>query len=457
MKVDIQDVSSCKKKLRIEIPPEDINAEFEKAYEEIRTSALVPGFRKGKVPRSVLKMRFGEHVKGEVIEKQLPPAFEKAIKDADLEVLRPLDTADMNPPIDELSVKENEPLIFEVTVDVRPEITTPDLETLEVEKGEANVTQENVDEFLYNLREERAKFVPVEDRAVQEGDYVTLSILATSQSDQTAEADDQDDSSLDGEVLMDQREQTFEAAKSMPIPELLEHLIGMKPEDEKEFSISLSADRGTDEVPEPPEWIKDMAGKPVNFRVILHKITEKVLPPLDDEFAKDLGEDDLQHLTAGIWNHLIESEKREQRKQQEKDLIDQLLEKSDFEVPEFLVDDQVKNIKRSVKAYRSTPSTGEDEEMSEEELSVYQSSALNMIKKAWIFDKIAKNEDIEATDEDIEAEVKIIAESQNRDPQRYMKLLEDANRLDGIREAIWENKIVDLLIEKASPKRTLII
>lgn len=427
MKVEIEDVSSCKKTLKIEIPPEDVNAELEKVYEEIRTTALIPGFRKGKVPRRILKMRFNEYAKNDVIEKLVPPAFQKAAEDANMEILRPLDAADMSPPIDELSVKENEPLIFEVTIDVKPEVVIPDLTELEVEKGDINVAKEEVDALLERLRDERANFVPVEDRPAQEGDYVNLSILATS----------------DGEIMEDQKEQVLEVGKSTQIPELVQNLIGMQPKDEKDFSISFP-----DDYP-----VKNLAGKEVNFHVSLHKIMEKHLPTLNDDFAKDLGEEDLQHLNASIWNRLVEMGRRTQRTKQESDLLDQLLEKSQFEVPDFLVEEQTEALIRSYKQQNQAAET----ELNEEELSEYRSAAVNMIKRAWIFDGIAKREEINVTDEELENQVKIIAEMQDKDPQKYMRLLEAANRIDGIRMAIWEKKILDLLIEKASPKRSLIV
>ena len=224
MKVDIQDVSSCKKTLKIEIPAEDVSAEFEKAYEEVRTTVPVPGFRKGRAPRNILRMRFGDYVKGEVIEKLIPSAFEGAIGDAELEILRPLDLTDINPPIDEISVKDGEPLIFEITVDVKPEIPIPNLTLLEVEKGDVNVTKEDVDKYIQQLREERADFTPVEDRPVQEGDYVTLSISATCDGEALEQFDD---------------EQVLKVGKDMEIPELAEYLLGMQPDEEKEFSISF--------------------------------------------------------------------------------------------------------------------------------------------------------------------------------------------------------------------------
>ena len=427
MKVDIQDVSSCRKTLKIEIPVEDVKEEIEKAYEEVRTKAPIRGFRKGKAPRNVLRMRFGEYVKTEVIDKLIPPALQKAVDDAKLEILRPLDPADMNPPIDEMSVKEDEPLVFEVTIDVKPEIIVPDLTQLEVEKGDVNVIKEDVDKYLEDLREERASYIPVEDRAAQEGDYVTVDISATS----------------DDEVLDEQKDQVLEVGENIPVPELSKHLVGVKPGDEKDFSISF------------PEDYKDerLAGKEVSFHIIVSKITEKQLPLLDDDFAKDLDADDLQKLIATVWNQLVEFRRWQQRADQKKELVKQLLEKSQFEVPESLVEDRANALIRIDRELQRT----EESEVSEEDRAKYKEMALEMIKRTWLLDEIAKDEEVEATDEEVEAEVKKMAEERDRDPQKYMRLLEAANRIDSIKDSIRENKIYDFLIEKASPKRGLIV
>jgi trigger factor len=195
-----------------------------------------------------------------------------------------------------------------------------------------------------------------------------------------------------------------------------------------------------------------LAGKEVNFQVKLSMISVRDLPPLDDDFAKDLGADDLQHLHASIWNTLVELRRQTQRSNQESDLMDQLLEKSQFEVPEFLVEERVKVLLRMARQEPGASKT----EPTEEELSQYRSTILNTIKRIWILEEIAKNEEVDVSDEEIDAEVEKIATARGRDPQKYRKLMEDTNRIDGIRSAIWENKILDLLIEKASTKRTLI-
>lgn len=427
MKVEIEDVDSCKKTLKIEILAEDVNAEFKKAYEEIRKNADVPGFRKGRAPRNIISMRFSEYIKAEVIDNLVPPAFEKAAEDAELEILRPPDAEDaIKPPFKELSVKENEPLSFEVTVDVKPEITIPDLEQLEIEKKEIDVPKEEVDDYLEKVREERADFIPVEDRPVQEGDYVALDVLATS----------------DGDTLVEKYDETYAVGK---IPEFTPHLIGMKPDDEKDFPIAFPEEM------EVEHEFDQLAGKKVDFHIVLLDITEKHLPDLDDDFAKDMGEDNLERLVAKAWSDLIEFEKRAQRSKQEKDLITQLLEKSSFEVPEFLIEERA-NLRIRVDRYFES----EKPEPTEEELEQYNSSALESIRTNWLLNEISENEEIEVSDEEVDAKIREIAQERDRDPEKYRKAMEDANRIEGFKSSMWQDKIFDLLIEKAAAKRTLI-
>lgn len=431
MKVDIEDISSCKKLLKIEIPSEDVNAELEKAYEEIRKKAEIRGFRKGKTPRNVIKMRFKDYIKSEVIDNLVPPAFKKVVEDAELELLRPPNTAEnMKPSFDEMSVNENDPISFEITVDVKPEITVPDLAQLEVEKGNVNVSKEDVDAYLELLVDDRAEFTPVEDRPVQKGDYVKVDI--------SAESGD--------EMLIDENEQTFEIGGNS-IAEVVEHILGMNPDDEKDFTISFPEGHRSE----------NMAGKEVNFHVKLIKIMEKRLPALDDDFAKDLGEDDLERLIAKVWNQLIDDAKEAQRSKQQEDLIAQLLEKSEFEVPEFMIKERAGIEMRAdmIKVGRSVPQAVESEP-DEQELEKYRSSATDDIRTLWLLDIIAESEEVEVSDEEIDVGIRELAQIVGRDPVKYRKLMEDTNRIDRLRASIWERKVFDAMIEKAAIKRSLI-
>jgi len=489
LKVDIQDVSSDKKILRIEIPMEDVNAEFEKAYEEVRKTIEVPGFRKGRAPRNVLRMRFGEYVKNDIIENLVPSAYQKAIEENNIDSIG---TPDIYPPIDqalfsveidfqsdldnttipdslkqefekkdalisdkaivsieeagkkwsltdgkkkyiiskdngkttvlldELSVKENEPFIFEVAVNVKPRIEIPDYTLLEIEKGDVNVAKEEVDEYIERMRENSAIFEPIEeDRPIQDGDCPTIDYSI----------------SHENKLLDNAKDATIEVKEDKLFPGFYPNLIGMKPGDEKDVIATIPEDFNN----------KDIAGKEVNLYIKVNKISKKILPNLDDDFAKDKGEENLERLTAKVWNFLVESKRKQQREIQEHDLMSQLIEKSQFEVSDSLVDEQAKALMRG------------QQELSEEDIAAYNSMSARMIRRTWIIDEIAQREGISVSDEEVEAEVEAIAVARDKDPQKYMSQLKAANRLDRIVDSLKESKIFDFLIEKASTKKGLIV
>ena len=489
MKVDIQDVGLAKKTLRIEIPIEDVNAEFEKAYEEVRKSIEVPGFRKGRAPRNVLRMRFGEYVKNDVIESLVPSAYKKAIEENNVDAIG---TPEIYPPIDqalfsveadfqtdldnttipdglkqefenkdtlisekativvneagkkwsltdgkkryiiskddvkttvllnEVSVKENEPLIFEVAINVKPRIEMPDYTLLEIEKGDVNVAKEEVDEFIEQMRENSAIYEPIEeDRPIQDGDCpsITYSI------------------SHENKLLNEAKDFTIEVKEDRLFPGFYANLIGMKSDDEKDFVASIPADFRN----------QDMAGKEVNIYMKVNKVSKKILPNLDDDFAKDKGEEDLEHLTVKIWNHLVENKRKQQIETQEQDLMTQLIEKSQFEVSDSLVEEQANLLMRGQQG------------LIEKDVVAYHTIAERMIRRTWIIDEIAKREGINVSDEEIEANVSAMATARNKDPQKYMSQLKAANRLDRIVEGLKEKKVLDFLVGKASSKKGLIV
>ena len=487
MKFDIQDVSSVKKTFRIEIPVEDVNAEFEKAYEEVRKNIDVRGFRRGRAPRNILRMRFGEYVKNEVIEKLVPDAYQKAVEDSNLDIIG---SPDINPPseeilfsvdadvqaeldnetmpeilkekfkeenisisdspdisvneagtkwtltegkknyiiskedekinvrTDELNVEEGKPFIFEVEFSVKPEINIPDYSQLEIEKGDVNVTQEEVDQFIEQLRNTRATFEPTEDRPVQEGDYAHF-ILKVSREDN---------------VLEDSEDAVLEVKKDGLLPGIFENLIGMNIGDEREFTITLPEDHNN----------KEMAGKDTKFYMKLTKNTIKHLPVLDDDFAKDQNEESLEKMKADIWNHLVENKRRQKKEETESELVSQLIEKTEFDVSDTLIAEQAKRFTKG------------QNNLSDEDIIAYNSLAENIIRRSWIMDAIAERENIEVSEEEIEAEVNVMATTRDKDPQKYMSQLKATNRIEGIKDSIREGKVFVILIEGASEKKTLI-
>lgn len=493
MKVNIQDAGSGKKVIRIEIPAEDVNAEFEKAYEEVRKNIEVPGFRKGRAPRNILRMRFGEYVKNEVIESLVPPAYEKAIEDSNLEIVG---SPDIYPPIeqalfstdlelqneldreeipealrqeflknnitisdkavvtvstagkkwmlvdgrkryiisknngttyvqlDELLAKENEPLIFEISVDVKPPIEIPDYSLLEIDKGDVNVTEDEVKKYIEDLRDESAIYEPIEDRPAQEGDNVVLSY----------------DLIYEDMIKHSRKNLSIDIGKldeDIEFKEIHQALIGMKPNEEKDVTLKLP-----DDFPDP-----ELAGKEVNFHITLKNIYHKQLPELNDDFAREKGSENLEQLTAKIWNDLVENKRRERRENQETELMEQLIERTQINVPESLIELQVRKLIESEKDHKFT----------DEEIDLFRQFAEKMIKRNWIIGEIIDRENIKVDDLELDMAIQKIATERGKDPQKYRSQLEATKRIDDIKDNLLRQKMFSFLIEKASPKKGLIV
>ncbi|MCZ6676379.1 MAG: trigger factor [Candidatus Poribacteria bacterium] len=433
MKVEVEKLGNSCVRLRIEIAVDEVNEELERNYKALRTKVSVPGFRKGRVPSSILKARFAEHVKAEAIQNLVPPAYEQALIS---ERLIPLGNLDISPPMHQMEIKENQPLAFEAVVDVKPDFVLPEYEELEIDKSPANVPREDVDAYIHRLQAQHATYTPLEiDRLVQEGDAVRIDWECF----------------VDGKPITDGRREDMdvELGKGTLLPAIESGLIGMRANETREVEADFDLNH------QNPE----LAGKHAVFNVALHAITEKHLPPLDDEFAKDLEYENYDQLYGAIWNNLVEEQKAMLYQRQREEVLQQLIEKTEIEIPGSIVDQHVQqtvqNVQQQLRRDRQTPEqAGIDMEKLPTEL---REDAIRQTKQSWIFDSIADRERIRVTDDELDIEIRLIAEQQNRDAQKYASLLKANNRLEEFRTTLRDDKIYRFLIQRASAKRSLII
>jgi trigger factor len=433
LKVEVEKLGNGRVRLRIEIPAEEVNEELERSYRALRSKVTVPGFRRGKVPSSILKARFAEHVKIEAVQNLVPPAYEQALRS---EQLVPLSTPETNPPLTEMTVEEDQPLKFEVVVNVKPDFVLPAYEALEIDKSPANVSREEVNDFIQQLQEEHAVYTPLEvERPVQENDCVRIDWECL----------------VDGEVIPDGRKEDVdvELGKGVVLPAIESALVGMRAGEIRRIEVDFDANH------ENPQ----LAGKHAIFNVTLHAITEKQLPALDDEFAKDLEYESYEKLHGELWSRLVEQKKTIRYQEQRDEIVQQLIEKIELEVPEAIIDPHVQRMTQDI--LQQLKREGKTPEEARIDIHALQTElhegAIRRTKQAWIFDAIAERENIKVTDDELDIELRRMAERQNRDPQKYKELLEAANRLEGLRDALRDEKIFQFLIQNASAKRSLII
>ena len=433
MRVQIERLDTTQVRLDIEVPSEDVNVALKETYESLRAQVSIPGFRKGRVPVAILKSRFPDYVNSEAVRYLVAPAYEDAIYK---EKLNPLSQPNFTPPLDELQVKENEPLAFSATVDIRPNIDLPPYDELVTDKNPVNVPREDVDTYITRLQAQSATYEPLDvERPVEAQDCVRVDWACLINGEQIEPESRQDvDIELNSGALNEKLEQA---------------LIGMQIGETKSVDIDFPQEH-----PMP-----ELAGKSAQYDITLHAITQKHLPPLDDEFAKDLGYENYSQLYGVIWNNLVEEETSLHVDKQKAELLEQLIEKIDIVIPELLVDQYVQQTLQNVKQQLvNEQRTAEDAGINMETLpDELRRDVIQQTKQSWIFDTIAEAENIYVSDDELEYEIRRAAEQQNRDAQKYADLLKSSNRLEELRGRLQHEKIYQFLIHRASAKQSLII
>ena len=415
--------SSTRREIEVEIPVEAVNRETDSLIQKYQKLARIPGFRRGHVPASVIRQRFSEDLKSDVVEALVPRYFRKA---ADKQGLIPVS----QPQVTDLHLKENEPLRFKASFEVMPEIKVEGYKELRAEKPEIVVTDDEVEQSLSNVREQHATYSAVEGRALADGDYAQVSL---------------DGQPKDGDgkpVHMD--EIMVEIAGKDTMPEFTENLRGASAGDERVFDVVYAQDAAE----------QRLAGKTFTYTVKVHSIKQKSLPELDDQFATQLGEfkslDEVrQRLREGM-----AAERKHAAEHGAKDkLVAELVKRSEFEVPEALVERQIDvRLERGLRALAAQGMKAEDiKKMDLNRLRVGQrEQALQEVKASLLLDKIAEEEKIEVSDEEINGEINSLAQQSKQTPEAIRARLTRDGALDRIRNRIRSEKTLDFLYRQSA-------
>ena len=423
MKTSVEEISSIKKKVFIEIPEDQVNKEVESFYKDLGKKAKIKGFRPGKVPRNILERYFKDYVKTEVVQKLIQDTYPQALSEIDLQPVSP-------PVIDPGEFEGGKSFQYSAVIEVKPDIKLEGYTGLKIEGKKEEVKDEEVEERLRALQNLHANLKTIsETRPIQAGDFVIVDYEAS-----------MGGKPLEGGKAIDF---TVEVGSGQFIPALEEKLIGLKPEEEKEIEVSFPEDYGYQ------KW----AGKTISFHVKIKEIKEKILPPLDDEFAKDLGDySSFEELKAKLKSE-IEKEKELVLERQLKDqVVDQLLEANPFEVPESLVEEQAKAMVSDTKLKLAAQGVvlknlGVTEEKLQED---YKAMAQKQVKTFLILDKIASQEGIAVTDEEADDRLKEMAERMHQKFDVVKRYYEKNGLLPEVKAGIIRDKILNFLLEKAN-------
>ncbi|NLY67646.1 MAG: trigger factor, partial [Tissierellia bacterium] len=382
----------------IEVTPEEFEEAVQSAYLKNRHRFTIPGFRKGKAPRKIIELNYGEGIFYEdALNSILPKAYEEAIEKLNIE---PVD----NPEIDIEELEKGKTVVISVDVTVKPEVKLGDYKNIEVEKVEYNVTDEDVEMELKTIQEMNARIIDASDRETREGDILTIDFKGF----------------VDGEQFEGgtAENQTLELGSNTFIPGFEEQLIGKKKGDTVEVKVTF-----------PEDYFEEsLKGKDATFEVTIHEVKEKELPELDDEFAKDVSEfDTLEEYKKDIREKLEKNAKDREKVEFENKVIEKVVENAEVDIPEAMIEHQIDHELQDFN-YRLTMQglnldrylelTGNKLEDIREQL---RPIAEKRVKTDLVLEAIGKVEKIEVTEEDIDKELDKIAKGYNQENTEQFK------------------------------------
>jgi trigger factor len=413
-----QDTGTCTKTVKIEVPCEDISSELDGVYKEFVEHAVVPGFRKGKAPRHIVKMKFGKHLEDEARGKTVENAFKKAMEELNLKPVSSPEFSD----IDE--DKKDEPIIFEAKFEYSPEIELAEYKGIQPELPPNEVTEKEVVDTLTRLRENQAMFKTIDDRPAAEKDFVMVKSSATIDGEPFAEA-------THDEIVI-------EIGSKRYLPGLEDALIGLNVGDKKEVTITLPDDYPTEE----------NRGKETLFDLELKQIREKALPELDDEFAKDMGNfESLDDLKERIREDLGRSLEDRRKQELRNGIREELLKRNTFDIPQSMVKARYNyiNALHDMELRRSSTTLEAEAAKDESILTRNEETADREVRVSLILNQIAEKESIEVDDNDYNAYIGALAAQSDHDAAQYAKRIESQGIESYYRREALEEKVLDYL------------
>lgn len=422
-------VNPCKRELTIEVPNDVVNTEREKIIAQYAKLARIPGFRKGKVPASVVRQRFAEEIKSDVVEALIPRYFRQ---EAQKQNLVPIS----QPRVTDLHMHDGEPLKFTAEFEIFPEFQVAPYDDIKPDTIDTTVTDDDVERALTNLRTQHATYSAVEeDRALADGDFAVVGFRGTPK-DSEAEADAKP-------VEVD--EVMVEVGGENTIPEFTENLRGAKAGEKRTFDVKYADDFSD----------KRLAGKTMTYDMEVKSIKTRTVPEATDEFAKELGADleTYEALRTRLRDNM-KAEKEHEAEHQGKDkIVAELVARNDFPVPEAMLDQQIDlRLERGLRALAAQGMNAEAmKRMDFDRLRAGQrEGALREVKASLILEQIAEKEKIEVTDEELEQELEALALQSKQPVEQVRERLTKDGALDRIRHRIRNEKALNHLYRRTA-------
>jgi trigger factor len=412
----------CERQISVEIPADVVTKQQQTILANYMKYARIPGFRKGKVPSTLVKQKFNDDIQKDLIEQLIPKYFQEEAKKQNLAPIS-------QPQVTHLELNDGQPLKFTATFEVLPEIDIAGYKDIQVEHEETSVKDEEVEAMLTNLREQNSTYTNVdEERAIIEGDYAQVSFKTEGQGDEAPVEMDDVLVAIGGENT---------------IKEFTENLKGAKAGEDREFDVVYPADFGD----------QRLAGKTMHYKVHVKGIKSKQLPELNDDFAKQMGDEytSLDELKTRI-REGMEHEKSHQAEHKVKDkFVDELVKKYDIAVPSALVEHQIdQRLDRGLRALAAQGLKADQlKKMDMGRLREGQREAAEReVKASLLLEKIADAENIQVSDDEVDKEVQALATQMQQAPEAIRARLEQNGALGRIKDRMRTDKALDQLVKK---------
>ncbi len=428
MKIQEQELVENKLGLEVEVEAEKVDQALDRAYKEVANDVQLPGFRKGKVPRPLLESHYGKDILHkdavEILMKEIVPNVLKALENRAISM----------PELADYELQSGQPATFNLKIEVMPEVELGKYKDLGIKKEEVGDVEGIVDSELERLQQEHSKLVNSEREIVEENDFIIIDYYAEIEGEEEPNI-------IDNYGLTVGSGQLLSSIESQ--------LVGLKREEEAEIEASYPEDYSDE----------GLRGKGISAKVVVKEIKEESLPSLDDDFASqvtDYRADDLEELKDKIRESTIKRHEMNNDQQFKENLMAELFEQSEVDLPERLIENETKSVMERLKGQLGfEDDVSEMYQMKKGEIGDFvkfcRQMAINNIKLSLIYDAVAKKEGITVDDEEVNQRILELAEQQDQDPKELKKMLIEEGRLSIIKDATLSEKVEDFLMQHNPP------
>ena len=428
MNITVEDVAPCQKRLKIEVPPDRVRQAYDRVTDDFQKEARIPGFRPGHAPRAVVLKKFQKDIASETQRTLLPEAFQEALAEKKLRAVRA-------PQIEDVQYQPGLSLSFSTLVELFPDFRLPEYKGLHLKKPEAEVTDQDVEKMLQSLAEQRATFEDAPDRPIAMEDFGVISYTGT----------------VEGKPMLELVSEAKNLAQNPNfwlwmrtdgfLPKFAEQVVGMNKGDKRMVEIEFPAD-----FPQAP-----VAGKKAQYEVELKEIKVKNAPAIDDAFAQDVAKLPLAELKDRVRENLAQDKKTQADRNSRNEIVQKLISAVEFELPPSTVEEETHAAVYDIVAENQARGVPNDmlEEKKDEIFNNAARSAREMVKFKFIAAKIAENEKIEVTNEQIGQHLALLAQRENTTFEKMVERVRKNNAVGAVRGQLQTQAVLDFLLQQA--------